>query len=84
MLGLTAPENVQVADAQACWGLQAQQAASEVTTNPYKTLFSRRYRPQLIITVLVRSCCCSRLPSLSSCKQYVSMVAGHISQLPSS
>ena len=36
------------------WGLQAQQAAAEVTSNPYKTLFSRRYRPQLIITVLVR------------------------------
>lgn len=31
----------------------AQQAASEVTSNPYKTLFSRRYRPQLIITVLM-------------------------------
>jgi hypothetical protein len=32
---------------------QAQQAAAEITSNPYKTLFSRRYRPQLIITVLV-------------------------------
>ena len=47
-------QHVQSVTSRSIWELQAQQAAAEVTSNPYKTLFSRRYRPQLIITVLVR------------------------------
>lgn len=34
--------------------VMAQQAAALITSNPYKTLFSRQYRPQLVITILVR------------------------------
>ena len=37
-----------------CCSWQATQAAKEVGGNPYKTLLSRQYRPQLIITILVR------------------------------
>ena len=40
---------------------QATQAAKEVAGSPYKTLLSRQYRPQLIITILV-----SRLAGLTA------------------
>lgn len=52
--------------------VMAQQAAAMATDgsfwSPYRTLLSRQYRPQLIITVLVRLACFAHALERETCK----------------